>query len=1006
MNLAEFSIRKSTVTWFFTVLIVIGGIWAYGGLGKLEDPAFTIKTAVIITPYPGASPLEVENEVTSLIESAAQKLGQTDKVRSLSKEGLSMVYVDIKPAYTARDLPQIWDELRRKVTDAQGSLPPGAGPSRVNDDYGDVFGVYYALTGEGYTFRELEDHADFLRRELLLVEGVANVEIAGIQPETIFVEIDRSRMAQLGIGAGEIFGILQAQNAVTGAGSAEVGPERIRIDPSGYFSSVDSLSNLLLRGGEGRSIRLGDLAEITRGYIDPPMTAMRYNGRPALGLGISNVDGGNVINIGKAVHKRIQELESRTPLGMELGLIYYQPDTVADSIRDFVTNLLEALAIVIGILLIFMGIRSGLLIGFILLLTILATFIAMKILGIDLHSISLGALIIALGMLVDNAIVVADGILVRVQGGSHGREAAVEVVKQTQAPLLGATIIAAIAFAPIGLSPDSTGEFCRSLFQVVGISLLLSWVLAVTVTPLAAAAVLRGNAGGEPSDPYGSRFYAAYRRFLSLCLARRRAVLLLTAALTAASFIGFGYVDKSFFPPSSTPMFTVDFWTQRGTSLEATMAEVVRMEEFLLSRPGAETVSSYAGEGALRFILTYTPDTPASNYGHLIVTAKDSGAAETLKGELASFVRENQPHLDPRIRSFAKGTGGGAKVQVRFLGKDPAALRRAAGEAARIYASDQDAINIRNDWGERTKVIRPELTDSVQLLGLTRRDVAAAVKMAFSGVTAGLYREGEKLLPIVARLPGAERGSVESLDETQVWSPLNRRYIPLAQFVSRIATVAEDSFIYRINRMKAITVECDSGTERPGALFNRVRPRVEALGLPQGVEMEWGGEYENSQKAQGGLMGMIPLGFLGIVIILVMLFNGFRQPLIILLCLPLSVMGLTVGLLLTGKSFDFMALLGFLSLAGMLIKNAIVLIDQIDLETGMGKPPLEAIIDSGVSRTRPVMMASLTTVLGMVPLYFDVLFSSMAVTIMFGLTFATVLILVVVPVLCGEALKA
>lgn len=1006
MNLAEFSIRKSTVTWFFTLLIVLGGVWAYTGLGKLEDPAFTIKTAVIITPYPGASPLEVENEVTAHIESAAQKLGETDKVRSLSREGLSMVYVDIKPVYTARELPQIWDELRRKVADVQSSLPPGAGPSRVNDDYGDVFGVYYALTGDGYTYRELEDHADFLRRELLLVEGVANVEIAGIQPETIFLEVDRSRMARLGIGTGEIFGLLQAQNAVAGAGSAEVGPERIRISPTGYFSSVDSLSNLLLRGGDGRSIRLGDLAEITRGYMDPPMSAMRYNGKPALGIGISNVEGGNVIRIGEAVHKRITELESRTPLGMELGLIYYQPDTVADSIRDFVTNLLEALAIVIGILLVFMGFRSGLLIGFILLLTILATFVAMKILGIDLHSISLGALIIALGMLVDNAIVVADGILVRMQEGQDGRRAAVEVVKQTQAPLLGATIIAAIAFAPIGLSPDSTGEFCRSLFQVVGISLLLSWVLAVTVTPLAGVAILKGNTAEEASDPYGSRFYRNYRAFLSFCLARRKLVLAAVAAMTLASFAGFGFVDKSFFPASSTPMFTVDFWTEQGTDIEATLAEAGAMEEFLTAQPETESVASYAGEGALRFILTYTPGDPAANFGHLVVTARDSEGAEVLKEKLAQFVAGNQPHLDPRIRSFAKGTGGGAKVQVRFLGKDPSALRRAAEEAAAVYASDPDSVNIRNNWGRRTKVIRPELTDSVQLLGLSRLDMANALKMAFSGVNAGLYREGEKLLPIVARLPKQERGSVESLEDTQVWSDLTRRYIPLSQFLAGIDTVAEDSLIYRINRMKAITVECDSGSGRPGALFERIRPAIEGVGLPPGVEMEWGGEYENSMKAREGLMGMIPLGFLAIVVILVILFNGFRQPVIILLCLPLSVMGLTAGLLITGKSFDFMALLGFLSLAGMLIKNAIVLIDQIDLEMGEGKPALEAITDSGVSRVRPVMMASLTTVLGMIPLYFDVLFTAMAVTIMFGLTFATVLILLVVPVLYGEALKA
>lgn len=1021
MNLAEVSIRKSTVAWFLTILIVLGGLWAYTGLGKLEDPTFTIKTAAIITPYPGASPLEVEEEVSALIESAAQKLGQTDKVRSLSKEGLSIVYVDIKDTYKAADLPQIWDELRRKVTDTQLALPPGAGPSRVNDDYGDVFGVYYALTGDGYTFRELEDHADFLRRELLLVEGVANVEISGIQRETIYVEIDRSRMAQLGIAAQEIFTLLQAQNVVAGAGDVEVGTEYIRIAPTGYFSSVDALSNLLLPSGTGQYLRLGDLATITREYADPPSSAMRYNGKPALGLGISIVDGGNVITIGEAVDNRVNELISRTPVGMTLGVIYYQPDTVDASISDFIVNLLQALVIVIGILLIFMGFRSGLLIGFILLLTILGTFIVMKIMAIDLHSISLGALIIALGMLVDNAIVVADGMLVRMQEGKSGPSAAVEVVKQTQIPLLGATVIAAIAFAPIGLSPDNTGEFCKSLFQVVSISLLLSWVLAVTVTPLAGIAILRSNAAGSETDPYDTPFYRSYKGFLAFCLSRRKAVMLLVAGMLAISFIAFGSVDKSFFPVSTSPMFTVDFWTIRGTGVEATLAEARKMEDYLLSLPETESVAVYAGEGALRFILTYTPGDPASNYGHLIVTARNTEGAEELKEKLSEFVRAEQPHLDPRIRSFSKGTGGGAKVQVRFLGKDSSVLRRLADQATGVFASDPDSINIRTNWGERTKVIRPVLNESVQLLGLSRRDVANSIRMAFTGVPAGLYREGEKLVPIVARLPKEDRprgagldtldpqrldflGGVESLEETQVWSSLNRRYIPLSQFVTRIDTVAEDSYVYRINRMKAITVECDSGTERSNALFARLRSPIEGLDLPEGTEMEWGGEYEGSQKAQGGLMGMIPLGFLAILVILVMLFNGFRQPLIILLCLPLSIIGLTFGLLVMGKPFDFMALLGFLSLTGMLIKNAIVLIDQIDLEIGEGKVPLAAIIDSAVSRTRPVSMAALTTVLGMLPLYFDVLFSAMAVVIMFGLTFATVLILVVVPVLYGELL--
>jgi multidrug efflux pump subunit AcrB len=1006
MNFADFSLRKSTITWFLTVLVVIGGVWAYGRLGKLEDPSFTIKTAAISTTYPGASPREVEEEVTALIESAAQKLGQTDKVRSLSKEGVSIVYVDIRDTYTAKDLPQIWDELRRKISDIQSSLPPGAGPSVVNDDYGDVFGVYFALTGEGYTFRELEDHGDFLRRELLLVPGVANVEIAGIQQEVIYLEMDRTRMAALGISLDEISNLLSAQNVVTGAGSAAVGPELLRIAPTGYFSSLDVLENLLLRAGSGQTLRLGDIASVSRGYMEPPARAMRFNGKPALGIGVSNVDGGNVITIGEAVKQRLRELLPRTPVGMEMHLIYYQADTVKESIANFVTHLLEALAIVIGILLVFMGLRSGLLIGAMLLLTILATFVAMKLAAIDLHSISLGALIIALGMLVDNAIVVADGILVGVEQGKDPAAAAREVVGQTQMPLLGATIIAVIAFAPIGLSPDSTGEYCRSLFQVVGISLMLSWLLAVTVTPLAGAAVLRTTKSAVSTDPYGTPIYRAYRNFLRICLTRRKTVIASVFVLLVLSMAAFSMVDKSFFPNSTSPMFTVDFWRIRGTGVEATLDDGRRMQAFLSVQPETKSVAVYAGEGALRFILTYTPGDPASNYGHLIVEATDSEGAERLKSRLAEFVRAELPHLDPRIRSFSKGTGGGAKVQVRFLGEDPDTLRDLRNKAVAVLKEDPDSINIRDNWGERVKVIRPVLGDTIQELGLTRKDVANALKASYSGLRVGLFREGEKLVPMMARLPAEERGSLENLGETQIWSTLSRRYIPLAQAAQDIEVTAEDPAVYRINRMRALTVEADSGSGSAAALFSRVREKIDSLPLPPGTTMEWGGEYENSRKAQGGLMGMIPVAFMVIVVILVALFTGLRPPLIILLCLPLSVMGLSVGLLVMGKSFDFLALLGFLSLAGMLIKNAIVLIDQIDLEIRLGKAPFDAILDSGISRCRPVMMAALTTVLGMIPLYFDVLFSAMAVTIMFGLSFATVLTLVVVPVLYAEALKA
>lgn len=1000
MNIASFAIKKKTVTLFLTVLIVLGGLWAYGRLGKLEDPEFTIKTAVVITAYPGATPLEVEEEVTDAIETAVQQLGQVKRVRSISQEGMSTVYVDIKDTFTARDLPQIWDELRRKVTDGQRNLPPGAGPSLVNDDYGAVYGVYFALTGEAYTMEELRRTADFLRKELLLVEGVARVEIGGIQREAVFVEIARATLSQLGIPLSQIVQSLQAQNLVVTTGKVDVGTERLRIDPTGAFTSVDQIGGLLLRGSTGNLIRLSDVATISREAMTPPQSLMRFDGKPALGLGVANVAGGNVVVMGKAVKSRLAELEAQVPLGMDLGLIYYQADTVQEAINNFVVNLIEAVAIVIALLLVFMGLRSGLLIGAVLLLTILATFVAMKIMAIDLQSISLGALIIALGMLVDNAIVVADGMLVRIESGEEREKAAAEVVSQAQLPLLGATFIAILAFAPIGLSPDSTGEFCRTLFLVVGISLFLSWILAVTVTPLLGVMTLRASPGKEGKDPYGGRLYSLYRSALTFCLRRRLLTVAVTAGLLTLALIGFGHVPQAFFPDASSPQFTMDFWWPQGTRIEETSAQIEAVEDFLQERPETESVSTFIGQGALRFVLNYTPGDPGSNYAQIVVKAKDAHFTPDLMAAAREFATRNLPEVEPRIKAFAKGTSSGAKIQTRFVGSDSDVLHRLGEEVRDLMIADGRTINIRNDWENRVKVLRPLIDEArARQAGLSRPDIAQALELAFGGSRAGLYREGDRLIPIIGRFPADERDDIEALPDTPIWSPLLGRYIALSQVMGQLATVAEDPIIRRRNRMKTLTVECDPSDGDANALLERLRPHVEAIPLPTGYRMEWGGEYESSRDAQKGLMGMIPLGFLAIVIILVVLFNGLRETALILLCLPLSLIGMTAGLLLMGEPFSFMALLGFLSLAGMLIKNAIVLLDQFNLEIGQGKPRLQAVIDSSVSRTRPVLMAALTTVLGMIPLYFDDLFASMAVTIMFGLTFATVLTLIVVPVL-------
>lgn len=999
MNIASLAFRSKAFVWFLTVILIGAGLMAYGKLGKLEDPAFTIKTAVVMTPYPGASPREVEEEVTEVVESAIQQMGQVDKVRSLSQAGMSMIYVDIKDHFTAPDLPQIWNELRQKVGDMQRSLPPGAGPSLVNDDYGDVFGIYYALTGPGYTLRELGSFADDLRKELLLVPGVARVQIGHRRQEAVYVEISRTKLAQLGISLQEIAGAIQNENLVVSSGMVEVGKEYLRIDPTGIFTAVEQIGDLILRSSGGTLIRLRDVASVRREYVPHPSSLMFYNGTPAMDIGISCVEGGNVILLGEEVEKRLQSFASHTPLGMELHPIYFQPGTVQTSIDVFMENLAEAVAIVVALLLVFMGLRSGLLIGAILVLTILATFVVMKAFAIDLHSISLGAMVIALGMLVDAAIVVVDGILIGSQMGKTREDAAKGIVGQTQWPLLGATVIAIIAFAPVGLSPDSTGEYCKSLFQVVGISLLLSWVLAVTITPLAGAAFLRTPPLPEGENPFGSPTYQKYRELLEFCLTHRPITLIALGGMLALAAVGFTHVAPGFFPSDTSPMFTVDFWRPRGSSLAQTRQDAERMEAFLLRQEEAPSVASYVGEGAMRFLLTFTPADPGNHYGSFVVSTHTGEEGTSLMKKITDFAAREMPGLDPRVRSFGKGTGSGAKIQVRVQGEDPDALRKTAERISAILLSDSRAINVRSDWGERTKVLRPVLDEvRARTSGLTRRDVAQALEMAFSGTTTGIYRDGDKLLPIVARLPREDRSDAGTLPTVSVWSAALRTYLPLSQVVRAFDNVAEDQTIYRRNRVRTITVECDAGDGKTAALFDTLRPQVEALPLPSGQSLEWGGEFESSTRAKAGLMGMIPLGFLFIVIILVALFNSYRQPILILLTLPLSIIGVTAGLLMFNKPFDFLALLGFLSLAGMLIRNAIVLIDQIDLEIHEGKPPFQAVVESAMSRARPVLMGAFTTVLGMVPLYFDVLYSAMAVVIMFGLTFATVLTLVVVPV--------
>ncbi len=1000
MNIAEYAIQKKTITLVFTFLLLVGGVLSYDNLGRLEDPEFTIKDALIITNYHGALPAEVEEEVTDIIETAIQQISQLDRIVSISKAGKSIITVTIQEKYDKSTLPQVWDELRRKVSDVQPRLPPGVQPSIVFDDFGDVYGTFLAVTGEGFSYRELKDYVDFLRRELLLVPGVSKIDIWGAQQEAIFVEISNSKIAQLGISLESIYGILKQQNLVVSAGEVWVGSEEIRIQPTGGIDSVEKIGGLLI-GSLNKLIYLNDVATISRGYITPPQKLLRFNGKPGLAIGISIASGGNVVTLGKAIKAKLKELEARTPLGMELGIISYQSDSVEQSVNGFVESLLLALAIVIVVLLIFMGMRSGLLIGMILVLTVCATIIVMDIYGINLERISLGALIIALGMLVDNAIVITDGILIKIQQGTDRIKAAKEVVDQTIWPLLGATVIAVLAFAAIGLSQNSSGEFTRSLFQVVLISLMLSWVIAVTITPLFCVMFLKPAATNKvQKDPYGGFVYQSYKLFLQVCLRFRWLTMMIMLGLLLLSIYGFSLLEDSFFPGSTRPQFLINYWRAEGTDIRETSKDLKQIEKFLLNKESIESVATFVGSGALRFILLYTPEKDYKSYGQLLVTVKDYQDIERLIPEIRQYLAQNFPDSEPKMQKFKLGPSSGALIKVRFSGHDPVVLQQLSKQAQAVMRADGGAIEIRDDWRQKVKMLQPQFADAqARAAGISRADISQALETAFTGSQVGVFREGNKRLPIISRPPEAERIAVDNIKTIHVWSDVAQQSIPVRQVISGFETVWIDPLIHRRNRKRTISVECDPRVGNASVVFERIRDKIEAIELPLGYEMEWGGEYEDSTKAQKALSKNLPITFLLMVVIVIFLFNAIRQALIIWLSVPLAIIGVAIGLLLTGESFGFMALLGFLSLVGMLIKNAIVLIDQIDLEIREGKIPFEAILDSSVSRLRPVTMAAITTVLGMIPLYFDVFFISMAVTIMFGLSFATVLTLTIVPVL-------
>jgi len=1000
MKLVEFSIKNRAVTWLMIWLIALGGIVSYQKLGRLEDPEFTIKEAVITTLYPGATSLEVEEEVTEKIETALQQLKQLHELRSISRPGLSIVFAEMEDAFDKNSLPQVWDEMRRKIKEVEPQLPPGVVEPLINDDFGDVYGVFFALTGDGYSYHDLKEIAEDIRLELMFCEDVGRIAFWGEQQEVIYVELNRTKMSSLGISPTMIFNTIGAENAVVSGGVTRVDSEQLRLEVSGGFDSLEAIEMLYIRGlGSDKLIRLGDVAEVRRGYREPSSSFLYFDSQPAIGIGISTVDGGNVVRMGRSVKARLEELKARLPVGVELQTIAFQADTVSRAVNGFSINLLEAVVIVLVVLILFMGFREGLVMGIVLLLTILGTFIGMKMAGVLLQRVSLGALIIALGMLVDNAIVVVEGIMIKTRQGLSKKDAAIETVKETHWPLLGATAIAILAFASISVSHDKTGEFLRSLFQVVGISLGLSWVLAVTVTPFLCIVLLKNVDNDASDDLYHNWMYRAYRWLLKRCVRHRWITLGSVLLMLLLSLYGFRQVPKNFFPNSSRPQFTVSLYFPEGTHIESTRDRTLEIGRYVQTLEHVTDAVAFVGKGAMRFILTYQPEMPASNYAQLLVSVDDYREIRELLPQVREYLNAHAIDAVAVIEPFKLGMPGNW-VAPRIIGPDVETLYQVGAQYADIMRRTPDTEAVHTDWMNKIKTVKMELSASRSSeTGVSRPDVARSVATHFTGIPGGIYREGNDLLPIMMHIPLKSSEGLDQMKDVQIWSSMTGAFLPIEQVVDDMRIEWEPSVIQRLNRKRTLTVFAKPVVQTTAALLEKIRPEIEAVELPEGYELEWGGEYENSTEANQKLGANVPAALMLMFLISVLLFNSFRHPIIIFIGLPLVMIGVVSGLLLAGQPFGFMATLGILSLFGMLIKNEIVLLEQINLEMKDGKDPYNALIHASVSRVRPVSMAALTTVLGMVPLLWDPFFGPMAVTIMAGLTFATALTLLVVPVL-------
>ena len=1002
MNLPQYSLDHKRVIYFFLTVVLIGGIMSFFKLPKKEDSPFVIKTAVLVTQYPGATPQEVEELVTEPIEREIQSMSEVKKIKSESRFGMSKITIELIPSINNDRMPVKWDELRRKVANVQSRLPKEASAISVNDDLGDVFGIYYALTiDEGFSYKELRYWTQKIKKLLVPIEGVQKVMLSGEQQEVINVRLSAERLSVAGINPNDVGRLLSAQNTLVNTGEIVLDDYQLRILADGTYQSIDDIRNQLIITREGREVRLGDIAEVEHGYLDPPSSLMRVNGLRAVGIGVASGSKDNVVAVGDAVAAKLKEIEQLLPVGIELIALYPENKIAAEANNGFILNLIESLVIVIAIIFLVMGSRAGVLIGSSLLFSVGGTMLVMLFMGTSLNRTSLAAFIIAMGMLVDNAIVVTDNAQIAIQRGVARRKALIDGASAPQWQLLGATLIAIFSFLPLYLAPSSVAEMVSPLFVVLAVSLGLSWIFALTQTPVFGSFILQENSGEKVTDPYDKKLYHKFEGILAALIKHRFITVISVFLFLIFSLVVMGLMPQSFFPSMNKPYFRADLIFPEGYGINKVAEEVETIEKYLDEQPEIKNYSITLGGSPVRYYLASASYGPMPNYANVLIETKEPEQSTELEDRFYRHMVANYPDIITRSALFALAPVPDAKIEIGFTGDNIDTLEALTARAKDIARKSGMVIDVRSSWGNKVPVWKPLFMQEKGLqLGVTRQQVANTLRFATNGIPLGAYREGDVTMPILMKVKNIDSISVDDIRTLPV-AGARSNSVTVEQVVEDFAVAYDYNIVKRVNRQRTMMMQCEpargvNAIAAFNAIYNSVK---EGVALPEGYTMNYYGDQETQAESNAAIGSQLPLTFVLIFVVLLLLFpHHYRRTVVIMAMLPLIFIGVVWGLILLGKSLDFFAMLGMLGLIGMNIKNAIVLVDQIKVNLSTNMEPMMAVIDATKTRIVPVTMASGTTILGMLPLLADTMFGGMAATIMGGLLMATCLTIFILPV--------